>query len=98
MSRRTTLKLLNSWETVRCELLHTRICDLGIDIESSPVQNYLDRLYREMEKKGLAYQPEAYLTDSWGCPDRVPVIGVPFYLADRRLARIEEEQTGEIES
>ena len=27
----------------------------------------------------------------------MPVIGVPFYLADRRLARIEEEQTGEIE-
>jgi len=38
-----------------------------------------------------------YLTDSWGCPDGVPVIGVPFYLTDKRLARIEEEQTGEIE-
>jgi hypothetical protein len=27
----------------------------------------------------------------------VPIIGVPFYLADRRLARLEEEQTGELE-
>jgi hypothetical protein len=26
------------------------------------------------------------------------VIGIPFYLADRRLARIEEEQTGELET
>src|SRR5207245_1274351 len=36
--------------------------------------------------------------DTWGCPDGVPVIGIPFYLADRRLARIEEEQTGEVET
>jgi putative zinc-binding metallo-peptidase len=98
MSRRNTLALLDSWETVRCELLHTRICDLGISIESSPVEGYLNRLYREMAGKGLSWRPEAYLSDSWGCPDRVPVIGIPFYLADRRLARIEEEQTGEIES
>ena len=27
----------------------------------------------------------------------MPIIGIPFYLADRRLARIEQEQTGEIE-
>jgi hypothetical protein len=27
----------------------------------------------------------------------VPIIGIPFYLADRRLAQIEEEQTGEVE-
>jgi hypothetical protein len=26
-----------------------------------------------------------------GCPDGTPIIGVPFYLADQRLARIEEE-------
>ena len=47
--------------------------------------------------KGLKFRPEVYLTDSWGCPDEVPVIGIPFYLTDKRLARIEEEQTGEIE-
>ena len=50
-----------------------------------------------MAAKRIAFQPSFYLTDSWGCPDRVPVIGIPFYLADRRLARIEEEQTGEVE-
>ena len=50
-----------------------------------------------MEAKGLRFKPDVYLTDGWGCPDRVPVIGIPFYLADPRLRRLEEEQTGEIE-
>jgi hypothetical protein len=52
---------------------------------------------RELEAKGIKFKTTFYLTDSWGCPDEVPAVGVPFYLADRRLSRIEEEQTGEIE-
>jgi hypothetical protein len=87
----------NAWETVRCELLNTRVCDLGLAIEGSPVEPFTRRLHREFAAKRLAFRPDFYLTDSWGCPDRVPVIGVPFYLADKRLTRIEEEQTGEIE-
>jgi hypothetical protein len=57
----------------------------------------VQKLYRELDSKGLEFHPEVYPTDTWGCPDEVPIIGVPFYLTDRRLARIEEEQTGEIE-
>ena len=82
---------------MRCELLHTRVCDLGLKIEDSPLEPFTKRLEREFEAKGIEFRPSFYLTDSWGCPDRVPLIGVPFYLADKRLARIEEEQTGEIE-
>ncbi|HUT36461.1 MAG TPA: putative zinc-binding metallopeptidase [Planctomycetota bacterium] len=87
----------NAWETVRCELLNTRVCDLGLTIEGSPVEPFVRRLHREFAAKGIAFRPAFYLTDTWGCPDRVPVIGVPFYLADKRLARIEQEQTGELE-
>ena len=32
-----------------------------------------------------------YLTDEWGCPSGEPVIGIPFYLADPKLARLEKE-------
>jgi hypothetical protein len=88
---------LNSWETIRCELLHSRICDLGLKIEGSPIELLVRRLHREFEAKGFIFRPAFYLTDTWGCPDRVPVIGIPFYLADKRLARIEQEQTGEVE-
>ncbi len=97
MAAAIALSPFNSWETVRCELLHTRVCDLGLKIEGSPLEPYTTRLNREFEAKGIDFRPAFYLTDCWGCPDRVPVIGIPFYLADKRLARIEEEQTGEIE-
>jgi len=91
------LKLVNGWETVRYELLNTRICDLGLQIADSPLEALTSRLHRELSGKGLHFRPDFYLTDGWGCPDGVPIIGVPFYLSDKRLARIEEEQTGEIE-
>jgi hypothetical protein len=97
MAPARALTLVNSWETVRFELLNSRISDLGLQIEASPLEPFTRRLHRELDVKGLDFQPHFYLTDGWGCPDGVPVIGIPFYLADRRLSRIEEEQTGEIE-
>ncbi len=97
MSAARAISLVNSWETIRYELLNTRICDLGLQIESSLVEPYVARLHREVESKKLDFLPKLYLTDGWGCPDQVPVIGIPFYLTDKHLMRLEEEQTGEIE-
>jgi len=89
--------VINSWETVRYELMNTRIRNLPLRIERSPIAPYVLRLKNEFSERRFAFVPSFYLTDSWGCPDEVPVIGIPFYLADKRLSRIEEEQTGEIE-
>jgi hypothetical protein len=89
--------ITQSWETVRYELLNTRVCDLQLRLEGSPLDTPTRRLLRELADKRIAFKPQFYLTDSWGCPDKVPVIGIPFYLADRKLRRLEEEQTGEIE-
>lgn len=97
MSAVRTSALINSWETTRYELLNTRVCDLGLKIEGSPLAPFIKRLYDELAAKGIRFRPSFYLTDSWGCPNEVPVIGIPFYLADMRLRRLEEEQTGEIE-
>ncbi len=89
--------LVTSWNTVRYELLNTRICDLGLKLEGSPLEPLIRQVEGELAAKGLGFRPVFYLTDSWGCPDEVPAVGIPFYLADRRLMRIEEEQTGELE-
>jgi hypothetical protein len=97
MSSEGLQSIIQSWETVRFELLSTPISLLGLKIDGSPLEPFTRRLRREMAQKRIAFQPSFYLTDGWGCPDRVPVIGIPFYLADRRLGRIEEEQTGEVE-
>ena len=85
MSSEGLQSIIQSWETVRFELLNTPISFLGLEIEGSPLEPCTQRLLREMAAKRIAFQPSFYLTDGWGCPDRVPVIGIPFYLADRRL-------------
>lgn len=97
MSASSVKSLVQSWETVRFELLNRKISDLSLKIEGSPVEPFVLRLRREMEAKGFLFKPRVYFTDEWGCPDRSPIIGIPFYLADDRLTHLEEEQTGEIE-
>ena len=73
-------------------LQSTRICDLGLKLEGSEVEKFVQQLYRELEqKKILKFRPACYLTDEWGCPSGEPIIGIPFYLARRDLAAIEQE-------
>jgi len=73
------------------ELLKRPIKELGLRIEGSPIEKYVLRLYKELERKGLRhFKPKCYLTDEWGCPDQEPVIGIPFYLADHKLADLEK--------
>ena len=74
------------------ELLDKRISQLGLKLEGSPVERFVLQLHRELERKGLKrWKPVCYLSDEWGCPDGHPVIGIPFYLADPKLARLERE-------
>ena len=94
MSGRSIRALVQGWETVRFELLKTPISKLHLAVEGSPVETHVRRLRREMEARGFRFKSDIYLTDEWGCPDRTPVIGIPFYLADARLIRLEEEQAG----
>ena len=44
--------------------------------------------------RGISLRPQCYLSDQWGCPSGVPVIGIPFYLADPQLTQIEERLGG----
>ena len=88
----------DSWEGERRALLEKRISDLGLSVAGSMVERLQEQLYRELDAKGLAFRPPVYLSDQWGCPDGTPLIGVPFYLADPRLARLEEETAVEVET
>ena len=74
------------------ELLSRPIRELGLKLEASPVERFVEQLYRELEAKGLTkFRPACYLTDEWGCPSGEPIIGIPFYLANAALAQLEEE-------
>src|SRR5262245_1704802 len=71
-------------------VLQARINDLKLHLSGTVLERLISQLYRELETKGISLRPECYLSDQWGCPSGVPVIGVPFYLADPHLHSIEE--------
>jgi len=74
------------------QILDKPIRELGLKIEGSPLEHFVQRLYRELEsKKLMKFHPACYLTDEWGCPSGEPVIGIPFYLAHPELAQLEKE-------
>ena len=73
------------------QLLPVRIRDLGLSLEHSPVAELVRHLYAELEQKGLRhFRPSCYLSDEWGSPTGEPVIGIPFYLGDPRVANLED--------
>jgi len=87
-----------NWEGERHALLSQRISDIGLEIRGTLLEKLVNQLYEELAAKGLAFRPPVYLSDQWGCPDGTPIIGVPFYLADARLSRIEEDYSQTVES
>ncbi|HEY5675597.1 MAG TPA: putative zinc-binding metallopeptidase [Myxococcales bacterium] len=72
------------------ELLSKPIRELGLRLEGTPLEKYVQQLYTELAARGLSrFRPAVYLSDEWACPDRQPVIGIPFYLADPKLQALE---------
>lgn len=90
----TAIQCEPNWETERYALLNTRVCDLELNLEQTLLFRCIKKLYAELSFKKLFFKPPYYFTcagDEWGCPDRVPIIGIPFHLADNRLVRLERE-------
>lgn len=82
----------------RQTLLSARIKDLRLHLAGTPLERAIHQLYRELDAHGISFRPQCYLSDQWGCPSGVPVIGLPFYLADPDLHAIEDELGGGVES
>lgn len=79
------------------ELLDLRLCDLGLRIEGTPVEAHVERLYEELEHRGIRHRPHAWLSSEWFSPDGIPGIAIPFYLAHPRLKRLERRMMLEVE-
>lgn len=76
------------------QLLSRKICDLPLKIQCTRLEALIDELYKELGETGISFRPKTYLADEWGCPHGVPVIGIPFYLADPKLCTLEGQVTG----
>ncbi|MCA9064260.1 MAG: putative zinc-binding metallopeptidase [Planctomycetaceae bacterium] len=78
-------------------LLEVRLCDLGVRIAGTTIESRIERLYGELEARGIHFRPHCWVSDEWFSPDGIPGIAIPFYLLHPRLARLEERQMLEIE-
>ena len=78
-------------------LLDVRLCDLGLVIREGELADRIDQLHGELETLGLRFLPHFWLSDEWYCPDGVPGVAIPFYLAHPRLARLELTHMLEVE-
>jgi len=77
--------------------LDVRLCDLGLRIERTPLERMVERLYWELEDRGIRFKPRVWLSSEWFSPDGVPGIAIPFFLAHPRLTRLEAKQMLEVE-
>ena len=76
------------------KLLSSKINELSLTIKGTYIEASIAQLYQELEQSGISFKPKTYLTDEWGCPNRVPVIGIPFYLANPKLFKLISQITG----
>ena len=79
-------------------LLSRRIADLGLTLVGTRIERLVQRLHEELGRAGIQIRPPVYLSGEWGCPEGMPIIGIPFYLADEKLTRIEEEMMESVEA
>lgn len=86
------------WESLDdAGLLDLRFCDLRLRLEDSVAWPAVERLYAELERRGLGFRPHAWLAEEWFSPDGVPGIALPFFVAHPRLRELERRHMGEVE-
>jgi hypothetical protein len=74
-----------------------RVKELGLAIDRTSVASRIAQLYRELDAAGIRFHPPCYLSDEWACPEGVPAIGIPFFLAHPRLRKLERRMMREVE-
>ncbi len=79
------------------KLLQVRMCDLGVTIAGTWLEECVEEMYGELEARGLRLKPHCWLSDEWFSPAGVAGIAIPFYLAHPRLRRLERQQMLEVE-
>jgi hypothetical protein len=86
------------WNRLREDrLLEKKISDLKLDLRGTHIEVLIDRLYQELDQKGLALKPRCFIADEWFVPVGIPAIGIPFYLLHSRLRKLEQKFILEIE-
>jgi hypothetical protein len=87
-----------SWHRLSNEkLLRLRLKDLPLRIEGTWLEEMVQKLYGELEDRGIVFRPHVWLSDDWFSPADVPGFAIPFYLVHPRLRRLERDQLLDVE-
>ncbi len=74
------------------DILKRKINELGLRLEGTVLESLVKTLESDLVRKGIGkVKPVCYLTDEWGCPEGIPIIGIPYYLADEKVRNATEE-------
>lgn len=84
-------------EFERVKLRRTKLADLGLTIEGTPLEPIVAAFLDEVRAQKFAVTPHCYLTTEWGVPFPSISIGIPFYLAHPDLTDLHGEQVGHVE-
>lgn len=79
------------------KLLNLRFSSLKLSLRNCPLWEDVGRLHDELERRGIDVHPHVWLSTEWFCPDGVPGIAMPFYLAHPRLMQLERKMMGDVE-
>lgn len=79
------------------KLMKLRFSSLRLRLRNSPVWDDVSRLHDELERRGVGVRPHVWLSTEWFCPDGIPGIAMPFYLAHPRLMQLERKMMGDVE-
>jgi hypothetical protein len=80
-------------EEISPEILNKRICDFDLKIEGHPLELVIGRFRAELADRGITeLHPVFYLTDEWGVREGTVAIGIPFYLADEKLLKVQKKK------
>jgi Putative zinc-binding metallo-peptidase len=79
------------------KLLKLRLKDLKLTLKDTWLEDCVDDLHKELDKKGIRIRPHAWLSDEWFSSEATPGIAIPFYLAHPRLIRLERKKIIDVE-
>jgi len=42
------------------------------------IESRINEIYEELDSRNIKFKPKYYITDVWGVPNKVPILGVPY--------------------
>ncbi len=88
----------HSWESLSDkEIMELKFSDLDLKIEGSRIEPLVQRLYDDLEAKGLSFRPHVWVSEDWYSVDGIPGIAIPFFVVNERLAKLHKKIMFDVE-